>query len=172
MDLYPVFEWCESTAVGQVVRDSLWLFPVIEAIHLLALALMGGTILVVDLRLLGFGPPQPTGCRPCRQRPSVAGRRVAHDDRNRRTDVPLGSDQVLLQPAVLVQNVVSAGCDGVHVYRSQSRAGSRSSEAWSVLGPTCRGDFARTVVLRRFLGAVDRVLLRRETATGRCDDSR
>ena len=55
MDLYPVFEWCESTAVGQVVRDSLWLFPVIEAIHLLALALMGGTILVVDLRLLGFG---------------------------------------------------------------------------------------------------------------------
>ena len=55
MDLLPFFQWCEDTALGQVIRDSLWLFPVIEAIHLLALALLGGCILVVDLRLLGFG---------------------------------------------------------------------------------------------------------------------
>ncbi len=55
MDLFPVFEWLEGTAVGIAVRESLWLFPVIEAVHLLALALMGGTILVVDLRMLGFG---------------------------------------------------------------------------------------------------------------------
>ena len=55
MDLLPVFEWLEDTAIGVVIRDSLWLFPVIEAVHLLALALIGGTILIVDLRLLGFG---------------------------------------------------------------------------------------------------------------------
>ncbi|MCY4595366.1 MAG: hypothetical protein OXC19_11300 [Bryobacterales bacterium] len=55
MDLLPFFQWCEDTALGQVIRDSLWLFPVIEAIHLLALALLGGCILVVDLRLLGLG---------------------------------------------------------------------------------------------------------------------
>ena len=55
MDLLPVFEWLEATAIGTAVRESLWLFPVIEAVHLLALALLGGTILVVDLRLLGFG---------------------------------------------------------------------------------------------------------------------
>ena len=55
MDLLPVFEWLEDTAIGVVIRDSLWLFPVIEAVHLLALALLGGTILIVDLRLLGFG---------------------------------------------------------------------------------------------------------------------
>lgn len=55
MDLLPVFEWLEATAIGVVIRDSLWLFPVIEAVHLLALALIGGTILIVDLRLLGFG---------------------------------------------------------------------------------------------------------------------
>ena len=55
MDLFPFFQWCEETALGQAIRDSLWLFPVIEAIHLLALALLGGCILVVDLRLLGFG---------------------------------------------------------------------------------------------------------------------
>lgn len=55
MDLYPWFEWCEATGLGRTVRESLWLFPVIEAVHLLALALLGGSLLVVDLRLLGFG---------------------------------------------------------------------------------------------------------------------
>ena len=55
MDLLPVFQWLEDTTIGVVIRESLWLFPVIEAVHLLALALIGGTILIVDLRLLGFG---------------------------------------------------------------------------------------------------------------------
>ncbi len=53
--LLPFFEWCEATAIGQTIRESLWLFPVIESIHLLGLAMIGGAILVVDLRLIGFG---------------------------------------------------------------------------------------------------------------------
>lgn len=60
MSLLLFFEWCENTAIGSAIRNSLWLFPVIESIHLLALALIGGAILVVDLRLLGLGlRPQP-----------------------------------------------------------------------------------------------------------------
>ena len=55
MSLLPFFEWCEHTAVGNAIRSSLWLFPVIESFHLLALALIGGAVLIVDLRLLGFG---------------------------------------------------------------------------------------------------------------------
>jgi len=55
MNLHPLFQWLEATALGTVVRESLWLFPVIECIHLLGLALLGGTLLVVDLRLLGLG---------------------------------------------------------------------------------------------------------------------
>ena len=55
MSLLPFFEWCEATAIGEAIRDSLWLFPVIEAVHLLALALIGGAVLIVDLRLLGLG---------------------------------------------------------------------------------------------------------------------
>ena len=55
MDLLPLFEWLEATAIGTAVRESLWLFPAIQSVHLLSLALLGGTILVVDLRLLGFG---------------------------------------------------------------------------------------------------------------------
>ena len=54
MTLLPFFEWCENTAAGEAIRGSLWLFPVIESVHLLALALIGGAVLIVDLRLLGI----------------------------------------------------------------------------------------------------------------------
>jgi hypothetical protein len=54
MSLLPFFQWCENTAVGDAIRSSLWLFPVIEGFHLLGLALIGGAVLVLDLRLLGL----------------------------------------------------------------------------------------------------------------------
>jgi hypothetical protein len=50
-----IFEWCEATAIGSTIRESLWLFPVIEAVHLLGLCMLGGSILIVDLRMLGSG---------------------------------------------------------------------------------------------------------------------
>ena len=55
MSLLPFFEWCGDTAVGIAIRDSIWLFPVIECVHLLGLAMLGGAVLVVDMRLLGLG---------------------------------------------------------------------------------------------------------------------
>ena len=53
--LFPFFQWCEASWLGQLVRESVWLFPAIEAVHLLGLCLLGGALLVVDLRLMGFG---------------------------------------------------------------------------------------------------------------------
>ena len=50
-----LFDWFEYTTLGIVVRESVWMFPVIEAVHLLGLCLLGGTVLTVDLRMLGFG---------------------------------------------------------------------------------------------------------------------
>jgi hypothetical protein len=49
------FEWCDTSRIGIAVRDSFWLFPAIEAVHLLAFAVIGGAVLMVDLRLLGWG---------------------------------------------------------------------------------------------------------------------
>lgn len=37
------------------MRDSPWLFPVIATIHLMGLAVIGGAVLLVDLRLMGLG---------------------------------------------------------------------------------------------------------------------
>ena len=55
MSLLPLFQWCENAGLIVAMRSSLWLFPVIESIHLMGLALTGGAVLLVDLRLLGFG---------------------------------------------------------------------------------------------------------------------
>lgn len=55
MSLLPFFQWCEGSPLGNAIRSSAFAFPIIEAIHLLALALIAGAVLLVDLRLLGFG---------------------------------------------------------------------------------------------------------------------
>jgi uncharacterized protein DUF6644 len=55
VNLLPFFQWCEASRLGDTIRQSLWLFPVIEAVHLLALCVMGGSLLLLDLRLLGVG---------------------------------------------------------------------------------------------------------------------
>ena len=47
----PLFTWADHTAIGMAIRASRWLFPVIEAFHPVALALLGGTVLIVDMRL-------------------------------------------------------------------------------------------------------------------------
>jgi len=53
--LLPFFQWCESTTIGTAIRMSPWAFAVIESVHLLGLAVIGGAVLLVDLRMLGFG---------------------------------------------------------------------------------------------------------------------
>jgi len=55
MSLLAFFQWCYATPVGETIRDSAWLFPVIEAIHLLGFVLTLGSVLIVELRLLGAG---------------------------------------------------------------------------------------------------------------------
>ena len=59
MSLLPFFTWCEATWLGEALRGSKWLFPVIESFHLLALAVIGGAVLLVNLRLCGLGVKTP-----------------------------------------------------------------------------------------------------------------
>lgn len=51
----PFFEWCGRTWLGTTVRDTVWAFPVIETFHLLALAVLLGTVLIVNLSAFGVG---------------------------------------------------------------------------------------------------------------------
>jgi hypothetical protein len=47
--------WLANTPVGITMRDSTWDFVIVEVGHLLALAVFGGAVLLVDLRFLGLG---------------------------------------------------------------------------------------------------------------------
>jgi hypothetical protein len=54
MDLKPFAEAVQSTAVAEWMRTSLKAMPIIEATHVLCVALIFGSILIVDLRMLGY----------------------------------------------------------------------------------------------------------------------
>lgn len=49
--------------VSTFIRESIWIYPIDQVIHLLFLTILGGSLLIVDLRLLGFG----VTARPLRQ---------------------------------------------------------------------------------------------------------
>ena len=55
MSLYEFCQWLQDSYYSTAIRESVWVFPIIEGSHVLALGLSLGTVLWFDLRLLGFG---------------------------------------------------------------------------------------------------------------------
>jgi len=53
MPVNAILKWLEATALAGKLRDSVLLFPLTESLHVIALAVVFGTIMVIDLRLLG-----------------------------------------------------------------------------------------------------------------------
>ncbi len=53
MTLLPFCEWLATTTWSIALHESLYMYPLIESTHVLALFLFAGTIAMVDLRLLG-----------------------------------------------------------------------------------------------------------------------
>jgi hypothetical protein len=49
-----LLQWLQDTSIAQAIRSGEWLFPAIETVHVLSLATVFGSILMVDLRLLGL----------------------------------------------------------------------------------------------------------------------
>jgi len=52
--MMPIVQWLGHSGVAQAIHNSSWLFPFIEIFHLLALALLGGSVIMVDLRFFGL----------------------------------------------------------------------------------------------------------------------
>ena len=65
--LQTLFRWLGHTTIGVVMARSTWGFPLIEMAHLIGLAGLGGTILIVDLLLLGIGPGRLSASRVARE---------------------------------------------------------------------------------------------------------
>ena len=53
MNIIPLLDALKDSAPATAIRNSLYFFPFLEAIHVIALTLVFGTIMVVDLRILG-----------------------------------------------------------------------------------------------------------------------
>jgi hypothetical protein len=50
-----IFEWLQHTYLGDTIRHSAALIALLEIVHLIGMALLLGSILMVDLSLLGLG---------------------------------------------------------------------------------------------------------------------
>ena len=67
-----------SWPVSRAINESSWIFAVVQAFHLVSLGFLAGSLLMVDLRLLGRGFSQQPTARVARDaRPWLIGSMIA-----------------------------------------------------------------------------------------------
>ena len=54
--MLPFFQWCDGLAMSQAYRDSTYLFPLTQALHILAVTVFVGAVVIGDMWMLGWGP--------------------------------------------------------------------------------------------------------------------
>ena len=69
--LFAFFEWLEASALGVFVKDRAATFAIIEAVHLMGLALLGGTVLAHP-RYADLPPANGWALRPARRRSDLS----------------------------------------------------------------------------------------------------
>ena len=52
-------QWLEASSWAINIRQSAWLYPALEIVHIVGIVLVVGPALMFDLRLLGFGKKLP-----------------------------------------------------------------------------------------------------------------
>ncbi|MDB5465878.1 MAG: hypothetical protein JWQ46_640 [Phenylobacterium sp.] len=62
MTLHDVSHWLESTPLSRVIQEVTWVIPLVQSIHILAIAAVMSSVLLLDLRLAGVvGRDDPIG---------------------------------------------------------------------------------------------------------------
>ena len=54
MDLYPFFDWLDTSPLAEMSKAYGGVFAVVQMFHLLGISLLGGMVLLGDLRLLNL----------------------------------------------------------------------------------------------------------------------
>ena len=49
-----MLQWLENSSPAVAISQSLWLYPILEIVHITGIALLVGPAIMFDLRLLGF----------------------------------------------------------------------------------------------------------------------
>lgn len=52
-------EWLQYTRVATFVAETLWAYPLFETLHTLGMALLVGSLGLINLRILGYKPELP-----------------------------------------------------------------------------------------------------------------
>jgi len=50
-----ICQWVYHTPMSIAIRESIWVYPILDVLHCVGILLVAGTIVVIDLRLLGLG---------------------------------------------------------------------------------------------------------------------
>ena len=57
MTIFAICEWLENTWLATLIKESPYGFPIVVGVHIIGLAFSVGTLLWVDLRMLGWVMP-------------------------------------------------------------------------------------------------------------------
>jgi hypothetical protein len=52
--IFVICQWLEQSSIGTAIRESLWLFPIIETVHIFGIILLVGGTSILDMRLMGL----------------------------------------------------------------------------------------------------------------------
>ena len=75
-------QWLEHTSVSQEIQKALWLIPLLQTIHIIAIAMVLSSVLMIELRILGVWQvaQHDANVRPLRAM-ALDGPRLARRDR-------------------------------------------------------------------------------------------
>lgn len=51
--------WLQETDLARYVKEGPWGYPIVLSCHAVGMALLAGVVLMIDFRVLGFGPAVP-----------------------------------------------------------------------------------------------------------------
>lgn len=51
-----ILQAIETSAIATIVREEIWVYPILETLHVIGLGLVFGSIFAFDLRVLGWHP--------------------------------------------------------------------------------------------------------------------
>ena len=49
-----VLAWLDASQLARAMRGSLWMYPIVEIVHIVGIVLLVGSVAMFDLRVLGF----------------------------------------------------------------------------------------------------------------------
>ena len=101
-----ICQWIYLTPLSLSIRESIWVYPILNVLHCVGILLVAGTIVVVDLRLLGFGLRRSPVSSVVRASAALDAFRLRLHVRHRIAARVVGTGAALSQPVLPLETFV------------------------------------------------------------------